>query len=218
MTITDHVSKIKQWCRDNKIFYLKADIEIPEGVDKEANLIYEKGLFVHHRFTHGKEWYSSTLHGEEWNVTTYDAAKQNYKWTMLTEYAPIMTNWLQNVFPNNGHYSRCRFMLLKPGGYVKNHTDTHMWKEGMPVKDDVGSAINIAITQPENCYLRRTEDQLEVPFEPRKVFWFNNGPFHEGANFSKENRFHFIIHGGANEDRAKLFIKSFEKEHPNAII
>lgn len=216
--LLEKVKRIKQWCADNNLIYLKADIIIPEGVDIEAQKLYDMGLFNIHRLPHGKNWYSCTLHGEEWNITEYGEDKSNYKWTKVAEHAPIMTDWLKNTFPNNGRYSRCRFMLLAPGGYVKDHTDTHKWVPGMTLKNDITSAINIAITQPDNCYLRRTEDQLEVPFKPREVYWFNNGPFHECANFSKELRFHFIIHGGSNEERAKLFISSFEKEYPNVVI
>jgi len=62
------------------------------------------------------------------------------------------------------------------------------------------------------------EDQKEVPFKPGEVYWFNNGPFHEAANFSKEPRIHFILHGGVNDERLKLFIRSFEREFPDAIL
>jgi hypothetical protein len=209
---------IRNWCADNNILYLKADITIPPEIEQEAKLLYEMGLFTCHRISDGKGWSSCTVHGEEWNVTGYAEDKSNYKWTKITGYAPVTTNWLKNVFPNNGKYSRCRFMLLEPGGYIKSHTDTHKWIPGTPLKNDVATAINIAITQPENCYLRRTDDCLEVPFKPLEVHWFNNGCFHEAANFSKEPRFHFIIHGGTNEERVKLFIRSFEKEYPDAIV
>jgi len=213
------VEKIKVWCANNNVFYLKADITLPDGIYEEAQNIYDKGLFIDHRDSHGKGWKSVTLHGEDWNVTHYNAdAKHKYHWTKLQEYCPIMTKWLKDEFPNSGKYGRCRFMLLEPGGYIRKHTDTHQWKEGMALKNDVMSAINISINQPDNCYLRRAEDCLEVPFTPGSVFWFNNGPFHEAANFSKENRYHFILHGGSNVDRYKLFVQSFFKEYPDAVI
>lgn len=211
------LSQIKQWCQTKNVFYLKADILIPEEAIAEAKEIYNKGLFVPHREGDGRGWQSCSLYGEDWNITTYDKDKKDsYDWTMLTKYAPIMTKWLKETFPNSGKYTRCRFMLLEPGGYIKPHTDTHKFKSGMKLKNDIRSAINIAITQPENCYLRRVEDALEVPFKPREVYWFNNGPFHEAANFSKEPRIHFIIHGGECEERTDLFIKSFHKQFPNA--
>jgi len=219
MTIQEEAKRIKEWCENNNLFYLKANIELPKEVATEAMDIYNRKLFTPHRTSHGKGWSSATLHGEDWDITTYDpTAKDKYKWTKLTEFAPVMTNWLKTTFPNNGKYGRCRFMLLESGGFVRAHTDTHQWVEGMPLKNDIMSAINIAITHPNDCYLRKSDTLEEVPFEPGKVFWFNNGPFHEVANFSKEPRIHFIIHGGSNEERLKLFIESFYKEYPNAII
>lgn len=217
--MVDEYHRIKQWCADNKIFYLKADINIPFSVIKEANQIYDNQMFTPHRVSHGKGWASATLHGEDWNITHYDPdTKEKYKWTSLTSLAPSMTKWLKEDLPNNGSYGRCRFMLLESGGYIRKHTDTHEWKEGLPLKNDITSAINIAITQPENCYLRNCETLEEVPFKPLDVFWFNNGPFHEAANFSNRPRIHFIVHGGGNKERLDLFIKSFYKQHPNAII
>lgn len=217
MLLKEKLEKIRQYCRDNKIFYLKLDIELPHGIDREAEHLFDSGYFIAHREAHGKGWSSAVLRGQEWNITTYKKGAE-LKWTMLIDHAPIMTKWLKEVFPNNGNYGRCRFMLLEPGGHIDTHTDTHEWQEGMPLKDDIFSAVNICITQPDDCYLRRTSDMEEVPFEPRKVFCFNNGPFHDAANFSKQNRYHFILHGGMNEERAKLYIRSFEKEHPNAIL
>lgn len=217
MQLKDKIEKIREYCRANQIFYLKLDIELPHGIDREAQHLFESGYFTAHRETHGKGWSSAVLRGEEWYVTTYKKGAE-LKWTMLIDHAPIMTKWLKETFPNNGNYGRCRFMLLEPGGYINSHTDTHEWKEGQPLKDDIFSAINICITQPDDCYLRRTSDMEEVPFEPRSVFCFNNGPFHEAANFSKENRYHFIVHGGMNNARAELFVRSFEKEYPNAIL
>ena len=88
----------------------------------------------------------------------------------------------------------------------------------MPLLNDVTRAVNIAITQPDNCYLRNAETLEEVPFKPRDVFWLNNGPFHEAANFSKEPRIHFILHGGVNAGRMRLFIDSFRKSYPDAVV
>jgi hypothetical protein len=208
--------QVKKWCTDQELFYLRADIKIPETVIDEALTIYDEGLFIEHRGSDGRGWKSVTLHGEGMDVTTYNPESYNHDWTELVKYAPTMKEWLQDTFPNNGMYGRCRFMLLESGGYIRKHTDTHQWKEGLPLKNNVMSAINIAITQPEQCYLRRCSDMLEVPFQPREVYWFNNGPFHEAANFSKEPRIHFIIHGGTNKARKELFVKSFHKEHPDA--
>jgi hypothetical protein len=209
----------KEWLESRGHFYLRANILIPEKVIDEAIDLYERGYFVPHRSTDSKGWESCTLHGVASNITTYNPDdKPKYHWTEVADIAPTMTQWLKEDFPNNGKYGRCRFMLLQSGGFIRKHTDTHQWVEGMPLKNDIASAINIAITQPDNCYLRNSETLEEVPFKPREVYWFNNGPFHEAANFSKKPRIHFILHGGTNEDRIRLFLDSFNKEHPDAII
>ena len=215
--LLDEYRKIKDWCAANNLLYLKADIQIPETVRHEAMNIYRAGLFVDHKSSISKGWQSVALHGEEMHATMFNPDAK-YKWTELVDYAPTMTEWLRHEFPNNGHYSRCRFMLLEAGGFIGRHTDTPRWKEGMPLMNDVTRAVNIAITQPENCYLRNAETLEEVPFKPRDVFWFNNGPFHEAANFSKEPRIHFILHGGVNADRMRLFIESFRKNYPDAVV
>ena len=216
MSIGDEYHRAIEWCASQNLFYLKADILIPKEVYSEVLEIYNLGLFTNHRINDGKGWSSATLHGDDWNITGYNPDKSNYHWTSLCEKAPIMTNWIKNVFPNNGLYGRCRFMLLEPGGFIRKHTDTHKWKPGMPLANNVTRAINICITQPENCYLRNAETLEEVPFKPREVYWFNNGFHHEAANFSKEPRFHFIIHGATNDERRQLFINSVKKEYPHA--
>lgn len=214
--LTTTFKKAKQYLEDNNIHYLRANIEVPRQAVIEAWSIYKKGLFIPHRSSDSRGWSSCTLYGESMHTTTINKERQHtHDWTELVDYAPIMTNWLKNVFPNNGSYTRCRYMLLEPGGYIKRHTDTNQWKEGMPLKNDICSAINIAFNQPKNCYLRNSETKHEVPFTERAVMWYNNGPFHEAANYSKEPRIHFIVHGGGNEERMKLFIESFKKEHPN---
>jgi hypothetical protein len=212
---------IRKYCEDNDIFYLKLDIEIPEGVLDEAMFLYEKGYFVTHRAGYASKWYSSTLHGKDWDKTTYRDSinTDELKWTKISEYCPIMTSWLKNEFPNDGRYRRCRFMLIEPGGYITSHTDQHGWVPGDTLQRNIFSAINIAITQPEDCYLRRSDTMEEVPFVPRSVFLFDNNVHHEAANFSKENRFHFIIHAGDQcVERANLYISSFKKQYPNAIV
>jgi len=214
LTIEEKHSSILDYCRKNKIFYLKADIQIPDQVYNEAAKLLEDGLFFDHRSGDGRGWASSTLHGKAIDVTHYDIThKPDYHWTRAAEYAPSMVQWMKEEFPNNGKYGRCRFMLLKPGGFIRAHTDTHKYTPGMDLKSDLFGAVNICITQPSNCYLRSVETKEEVPFKPTDVFWFDNGPFHEAANFSRENRFHFIIHGGSNKARKQLFIDSFEKVH-----
>ena len=42
--------QIVDWCRDNDVWYLKMDIEIPEVCIEEAQAVYDEGFFVEHRF------------------------------------------------------------------------------------------------------------------------------------------------------------------------
>ena len=41
--------KIAEWARNNDIWYLKIDIDIPEECILEAQQVYEEGYFVKHR-------------------------------------------------------------------------------------------------------------------------------------------------------------------------
>lgn len=215
------LNAIHKYCKDNEIFYLKLDICLPDGILAEAKYLYDNHYFVpyptHHHDHAG--WKACSLHGIEWNEVSNIHDKQSgHKWTSIVQYAPIMTRWLKESFPNDGNYKRCRFVLFEKGGYIGPHTDTAKpWKRGDPIKYNIFEAVNISINQPDGFYLRRVKDQLEVPFEPGCVFLFDNNIIHEAANFSDEPRFHFIIHGGDQcEERANLYIRSFEKEHPNA--
>ena len=82
--------KIKKWCEDNSLFYLRANITIPEEVISEAQRIYSLKLFTPHRVSHGKGWSSATLHGEDWNITHYDPDKKDlYKKTQILEMSLI---------------------------------------------------------------------------------------------------------------------------------
>ena len=77
---------------------------------------------------------------------------------------------------------------------------------------NIAGAINLAFYQPEGCYLRRADTKEELPFENCTGFWFDNGVDHEAYNASKENRFHFIMHGGFNKARKELMTKSLVKQ------
>ena len=42
-----------EWCRENDIWYLKIDLDIPEACIKEAQNVYDEGFFVPHRLSDG---------------------------------------------------------------------------------------------------------------------------------------------------------------------
>ena len=207
-----------EWCRKNDIWYLKMDLEIPEVCIKEAQQVYDEGFFVPHRSGDGDGWFSSALHGfvakgkkisMGWhhtkNPSGYDLGEDEVEWgwTELQEIAPETKRWLED-FPHK-KYRRCRFMLLKPNGFIGKHNDQH--NTG---RRNISSAINLAFYQPDNCYLRRSSTKEELPFKNCTGFWFDNGVNHEALNSSNENRFHFIIHGGSNKERKQLMVKSLE--------
>ena len=81
-------------------------------------------------------------------------------------------------------------MLLRPGGYILEHSDT---QTGIPYterkKESIFSALNIFITQPKDCALEHLSNGV-VPFNPLEVYLFNNDEYHHAYNNSKENRIH----------------------------
>ena len=114
-------------------------------------------------------------------------------------------------FPDK-HYRRCRFMLIMPGGSITAHHDAGEARINEGRQRNISAAINLAIYQPDNCYLRRVDTKEELPFENCTGFWFDNGVTHEALNSSDENRFHFIVHGGSNKDRIELMKRSIGKQ------
>lgn len=217
---------IVEWCRKNDIWYLKIDLQIPEVCIKEAQQIYDEGFFIPHRGGDGDGWLSSALHGftpkDEkismgWHYTKnpsgYGLSENDvtWGWTEIQEIAPETKRWLED-FPHK-QYRRCRFMLLKPNGFIETHND-----QNDTGRRNIASAINLSFYQPNNCYLRRSDTKEELPFKNCTGFWFDNGVEHEALNNSNENRFHFIIHGGSNKERKQLMMKSLVKQFGKDIL
>ena len=207
--------KIKQSCRTNDIFYLKYPFEFPKECIDEVLQVYEEGFFVKHRGSDSHGWQSCALHGwgvgkpeyyRTMNPSGYGIKEEDvvYGWTEIEELAPRTKQFLQDNF-DTSVMRRARFMLLEPGGYIKEHTDGE--------ERNIMSAINGCLTQPKDCYLRRTDTLEEVPFEPLKLFWYDNRVMHEAKNNSNENRFHFIIHGYYTDITKKHLIEAYKKEH-----
>jgi hypothetical protein len=146
------------------------------------------------------------------NPTGHDYTEDTVKWgwTEVAEVAPEMKRWLED-FPHK-HYRRCRFMLIKPGGSITAHHDASDERINEGRQRNISAAINLAIYQPDNCYLRRVDTKEELPFDNCTGFWFDNGVTHEALNNSNENRFHFIVHGGSNKERIELMKRSMVKQ------
>ena len=163
-------------------------------------------------------WKSAALHGwakkdedlmlgwhHTMNPSGYGISEEDVQWgwTEIQQFAPEMKRWLNN-FPHK-QYRRCRFMLLEPDGHITAHND-----QNNTGRRNIKSAINLAITQPEGCYLRRADTKEELPFKPCTGYWFDNGVEHT-YNGSKENRFHFIVHGGDNQERGDLMLYALKE-------
>jgi hypothetical protein len=220
--------QIVDWCRNNDIWYLKIDIEIPEICIQEAQAVYDEGFFVEHRYGNGGHggWKSAALHSyvhEDapdtslgWHHTKnpvgHEFTEENVKWgwTEVAEVAPETKRWLED-FPNKS-YRRLRFMLLEPNGKIDRHNDSNEKRDREGRSRNIAGAINLAFYQPDNCYLRRADTKEELPFENCTGFWFDNGVDHEAYNASTENRFHFIMHGGFNKERVKIMERSLVKQ------
>ena len=218
---------IIEWCRENDIWYLKVDIEIPEACIQEAQDVYDAGFFVDHRFGDGDGWCSAAIHSyvhEDkpntsmgWyhtkNPDSYQGLNEKnvkWGWTEIADYAPETKRWLED-FPHKS-YRRLRFMLLEPDGKIIAHHDSNEARDARGARRNIAGAINLAFYQPENCYLRRADTKEELPFENCTGFWFDNGVEHEAHNASTENRFHFIMHGGFNKERKELMKRSLVKQ------
>ena len=218
---------IIEWCRENDIWYLKVDIEIPEVCIQEAQDVYDAGFFVDHRFGDGDGWRSAAIHSyvhEDksntsmgWyhtkNPNSYQGLNEKnvkWGWTEVADYAPETKRWLED-FPHKS-YRRLRFMLLEPDGKIIAHHDSNEARDKRGARRNIAGAINLAFYQPENCYLRRADTKEELPFENCTGFWFDNGVVHEAHNASTENRFHFIMHGGFNKERKELMKRSLVKQ------
>ena len=160
-----------EWARKNDIWYLKIDLEIPDIIIREAQAVYDEGFFVPHRLQDGDEWWSAGIYGfvheDEidtslgWRNTMnpdghgYSEDTVKWGWTEVAEVAPEMKRWLED-FPHK-HYRRCRFMLIKPGGSITAHHDAGENRINSGRQRSLAAAINLAIYQPENCYLRRVD-------------------------------------------------------------
>lgn len=215
---------IVEWCREHDVWYLQMDLDIPEACIKEAQAVFDEGYFVEHRYGDGDGWRSAAIHsfvekgkdlGMGWHHTKnpdghgFREEDVEWGWTEIAEIAPETKRWLED-FPHT-HYRRCRFMLLEPEGEIVDHHDSNLPRDNRGDRRNISSAINLAFYQPKNCYLRRSDTKEELPFKNCTGFWFDNGVNHEAYNGSKENRYHFIVHGGNNKERKELMKKSLVK-------
>lgn len=162
-----------------------------------------KHMFVGHRANDPKQegdahsgWSSLTIHGissqhtMNWNsypeyAALGDENLVDYKWTEIVEQIPETVNFLKTQFPH-AKYTRVRFMLLPPGGFILPHRDRE-------AGDKLLFPVNIALNNPKGCEFVMAEQGI-VPFEDGKAFLVDLSNEHAVWNNSKEDRMHMIVH------------------------
>ena len=204
----EHVQAQANWILQGSLPWMELKgLDVPYK-DMLAEARSLKHMFVGHRSEEGQHqgWRSLCIHGigaTKTNVAeTYglDSKTAKYDWTEIQDQCPATVKFFKEVFPYR-HYMRLRFMLLEPGGYIMPHQDHH---ESM-----LGAAINISLNNPAGCKLVNTHGT--VPFRDQgSIFFFNNHYPHCVYNGSNEDRFHIIVHGGADMERlAPLIVSSY---------
>ena len=215
--------QVEEILNSYNLFHLKLDIQLPKESIKEVQTVYDEEFFVSHRGKKHKGWESTCIHGIDgayWKTMSgkqygYESDSDSdilWDWTDVCHYAPKTVEFFKKDIPLK-NYRRLRYMLLRPDGYILEHSDT---PSGIPYTKrkptSIFSALNICITQPKDCVLEHLSNGV-VPFKPLEVFMFNNDEYHNAYNKSDENRFHIIAHAEYDYDFAELFVKSFEKNY-----
>jgi len=205
------ISSITRWAKDNNVWFIKLNLDIPPQCLDESKTLYDQGYFSPHRTGWANGWLSCMLHN--WDTYTNNQAPATpdakYYYTEVADITPVTTNFLQNIFPSDT-YGGCSFMCLEPGGHLNPHQDSEVTKF---------TGVNVAFNQPKDCYVRRADTKEEIPFTPNSAFLFNTNYTHEARNDSDEPRFHFLIHP-ASENKAliELYLDSIRHTHgANAI-
>ena len=173
--------------------FLKIQTPIPfhEIYDEAARLL---PFFVSHR-ANAYKWKSLCLWGlshahtgvpEDYGMIESDELEDEYMgWTDMAKFCPTTKDWLENKFGFR-NFTRVRFMLIQPGGYIAPHNDHERYEL---------VAINIALNQPVNCdFIINTYGS--IPIDSGDIFLFNNSYDHSILNESTVPRIHMIIYGG----------------------
>ncbi len=181
--------------------WLRLEIGIPtETILQELEQI--RPFLVDHRDGETEQWgwKSFCIHGKEWDATREDSYyndHRGYKWTdPAVEHMPKTVQFFQKNWPAKTFY-RVRVMLLEPGGYINIHQD---------YKNSEMTAINIAITQPEDCGFVM-ERQGCIPFKPGEAYWLDISNRHTVFNDSDKPRWHIIVHQDIWENSFKRVVE-----------
>jgi hypothetical protein len=118
---------------------------------------------------------------------------------------PETIRYFQHVWPHS-RYFRLRVMRLSAGGYIGVHQDSPTSQLG---------PINIAVTQPANCRFFM-ENCGVVPFAQGDSVFLNVSYRHAVINDSPQDRYHIIIHQGANDEFRGLVLRSYQSKRESA--
>jgi hypothetical protein len=178
-----------EWIRTQSgLSWLQLMIDIPhELILKEIGNI--QSLLSTHRDTYNEHqgWKSFCIHGKSYEATREDEYYNDdrpYVWTAEAQtLMPNTVNYFSNHWPGS-LFTRLRVMLLEPGGYITVHADS---------KISQLSAINIAITQPNDCHFLMEKHGI-IPFTPGSAYWLDLSNRHTVFNNSDKPRWHIIVH------------------------
>lgn len=200
-----------EWIRTQSALpWLPLQIEIPHDIIC-GELKNIEHLLVSHRDDYAEHsgWKSFCIHGKSYNATrekTYYHDERPLIWTPEAQtLMPFTTAFFKNTWPAT-KYDRLRVMLLEPGGYITVHSDydqSQLW------------AINIAITQPKDCYFLMEKHGV-VPFNPGQAYWLDISNRHTVFNSSSDPRWHIIIHQNFDHTEFQnLVVNSYKKMYNN---
>lgn len=202
-----------RWVRqESNLPWLKLDIAVPrqDMLDEISGFPHE---LVDHRDEYSEHhgWKSGCLHGKSFTATREDdfySDSRPHDWTMeALQYFPKTVEYFKKIWPAST-YHRLRLMLLEPGGYISVHSDV--------VSPGMG-AINIAITQPNECRFVMA-DRGTVPFEPGSAFFLDVSNMHTVFNDSDQKRWHIIVHQDFEDIRFQnLVVNSYHGLYNNKI-
>lgn len=194
-----------EWIRrSSRLPWLSLEIEIPATtiLNEIQNI---KHLFVPHRDKYAEHsgWSSFCIHGKAYNATQEDEHYNDsrpYVWTAESQELMPQTVAFFKKWPAD-KFGRVRIMRLEPGGWISAHRDT-----------DVSSltAINIAITQPDQCAFVM-EHHGRVPFDNGRALLLDISNLHTVFNNSDQDRWHLIVHQQFNLEFDNLVAKSYDK-------
>ena len=185
---------------------LKLDMPVPhEEMAREALALMDE--FVKHRGSEHPGWFSLVLHGydkqttDDWTSNAYEfKSRPEYKWTEIADACPVTTDWLKNTW-SYSRYDRVRFMLLMPGGCIREHKDYDTRRL---------AAYNVAINNPEGVEFVM-EDAGLIPWQPGDARAIDIGRRHSVRHTGTEPRIHMIIHGAPTIEHSKLVCRSYDK-------